>query len=61
MTNVENAIRELKAALVTEIYSEFYNNVQNLGGPGLHTENMITRHDALDALRRTKEKIVDKL
>lgn len=61
MINVEDAIKVLKATLIAEIYSEFHHSVQSLGGPGLHAENMINRQEALDALRQTKQKIVDKL
>lgn len=58
---IEDAIKEVKAALVSEIHAEFYNAIQSLGGPGLHSENMINRQDALDELKRIKTKIVDKL
>lgn len=58
---VEEAIKELKAALVKEIYAEFHYNLQSLGGPGLHSENAINRQEALNTLKRTKDKIVDKL
>jgi hypothetical protein len=58
---VEEAIKELKAAIVNEIYNEFWYNIQNLGGPGLHSENEINRQEVLDTLKRTRDKIVDKL
>jgi hypothetical protein len=59
-SNVDYAFEELRAAILSELYKAAYDEIQGLGGPGLHESATITRADALRALNDAKNKVLDK-